>query len=759
MDKPSDTSPLQEGIPIAHLRLDPLGQLLLHPLQEHLVATAERARQFADEFGAGDWAYIAGLWHDLGKYQSEFQSYLKAAADPDAHIERSPIERSPKRVDHSTPGAAMAVQNWGDTFGGMLAYLIAGHHAGLPDFESGEASGQSALRARLERARQSGVVERLIGQPPVEALLRQERPVSKPPGKDNEERLEGLHLWLRMLFSCLTDADFLDTEAFMDASRRERRDGWPRLEALLPVFEDYMTCFKADSPVNEVRAQVLRQCREAAARQPGRFSLTVPTGGGKTLASLAFALHHGKVHNKRRMIYVIPYTSIIEQTADIFRRVFEPLGETVVEHHSNAESRPEEETSQTRLACENWDAPLIVTTSVQFFESLYAARTSRARKLHNLANSVVVLDEAQLIPPEFRKSLLSTLRLLTDHYGVTLVLSTATQPALGSVKGMGSGYRGLEPVEEIVAAPDELHGRLRRVGVQLPEDMHSPIEWEVLAEELLEHPSLLCIVNRRDDCRVLHGLMPDGTIHLSALMCGQHRADTIAEIKARLKRGEAVRVISTQLVEAGVDLDFPVVYRAMCGLDSIAQAAGRCNREGRLEGLGSVRVFIPPGMNVGLMAKAEQAAREVLHGYTGDPLQPALYTQYFENFYSRIDPDRRSIEKRLRPNGDIGIYFRTVAAQFRLIDDGYHLPVFVAYGEAGWKLIDQLRRLGPERWLMRRMQRYSVNLTQKDHGRLCRDGFIEEVYPGIFVQRLNGLYEDQRGVVLDPVLSAEDSIV
>lgn len=738
----------------AHIRSSEVGEPITHPLTEHLEKTSQLAQEFAAHFGAGVWAGLAGLWHDLGKYQPAFQSYLLAAADPDAHI-----EGAPKRVDHSTPGAALAVRVLGKGEGDLLAYLIAGHHAGLPDYDAAEAGGEASLLARLHRAEGSGAVDALLEATEINSLIQQEKPVPMLPGRDREEKEEGLHLWLRMLFSCLTDADFLDTEAFMDVSKHEGRGGWPQLEEMLPVLETYMERFKPDTEVNRIRAEVLQTCRQKASRPPGRFSLTVPTGGGKTLASLAFALHHARRHSKRRIVYVIPYTSIIEQTADVFRRVFESLGEVVVEHHSNADSSPEKEDSRSRLASENWDAPLIVTTSVQFFESLYAARTSRVRKLHNLVDSVVVLDEAQLIPPEFRKSLLSTLRLLTDYYGVTLLLSTATQPALCSVESLEIRYRGLEPVHELIPAPAELHERLRRVRVRLPQDMSTPVEWESLADRLKQHDSLLCIVNRRDDCRTLHALMPPDTIHLSALMCGQHRAEVIFAIKRRLAAGEPVQVISTQLVEAGVDLDFPVVYRAMAGLDSIAQAAGRCNREGRLNGMGEVRVFIPPSSTMGLMARAEQAAREVLHGYEGDPLDPALYTRYFENFYRRIDPDRKQIEDLLKPHGGIGIYFRTAAERFKLIDDGYQQPVFVGYGEKGWALIDQLRRLGPERWLMRRLQRYSVNLTKRDHERLSRDGFIEELTSGVYVQALSGLYDNAVGLVLEPVLDSSEYMV
>src|SRR5262249_31972053 len=266
------------------------------------------------------------------------------------------------------------------------------------------------------------------------------------------------------------------------------------------------------------------------------------------------------------------------QTADIFRQVF---GEQVIEHHSNLD--PDQETAQSRLAAENWDAPIIVTTNVQFLESLFAARPSRCRKLHNIVNSAVVLDEAQLLTPEFLQPILDVLSLLVAHYKVTLLLSTATQPALNSRRGFERNFRGLDGVREIIPDPDALYLDLQRVRTRIPADLKRPTSWEQLATEVQQYPSVLCVVNRREDCRALWRLMPPESVHLSALVCAEHRSRVIAEIKRKLATGEPVRVISTQLVEAGVDLDFPVVYRAVAGLDSIAQAAGRCNREGRLQ--------------------------------------------------------------------------------------------------------------------------------------------------------------------------------
>ncbi|WP_419607186.1 CRISPR-associated helicase Cas3', partial [Thiolapillus sp.] len=385
-------------------------------------------------------------------------------------------------------------------------------------------------------------------------------------------------------------------------------------------------------------ADILRQCRGSAAKDPGFFSLTVPTGGGKTLSGMAFAMDHALIHGKRRIIHVIPYTSIIEQTANIFRKIFD---EAVIEHHSSLD--PDQETARSRLAVENWDAPVIVTTSVQFFESLFAARTSRCRKLHNLVDSVVVLDEVQLLPPAFLQPILDTLNLLVEHYGVTVVLSTATQPALETRRDSfgRNQLRGLDHVHEIIADPDVLYSALERVRVHLPDDLNAGTDWQTIANEVTGHDSVLVIVNTRRQARELHALLPPGTIHLSALMCGEHRSDVIAGIKQKLNNGEPMRVVSTQLVEAGVDLDFPVVYRALAGLDSIAQAAGRCNREGRLAS-GEVVVFVPPEpAPPGMMRRAAAKTVSVLAGNGDDPLARSNFSTFFRLFYDDTDLDEK----------------------------------------------------------------------------------------------------------------------
>ena len=363
-----------------------------------------------------------------------------------------------------------------------------------------------------------------------------------------------LHLWVRMLFSCLVDADFLDTEQFMTPQNfvlRNRQIDLSELKSRYDSFMAQMSANASKTEINKIRAEILSDCRSGASKEPGLFSLTVPTGGGKTLAAMGFALDHAIKYGKSRIIVAIPYTSIIEQTAEVYKNVFkngdENLSNIVLEHHSNID--PDKETTKSKLASENWDAPIVVTTNVQLLESLFAAKTSRCRKIHNIANSVIILDEAQMLPPEYLKPILASLESLTNDFGCSVVLCTATQPTLQGHIGsdpapndMG-GFEGLpsESVRELIANPLQLFERMKRTSVKcIPEKMNS---WENVAELVQQYEQVLCIVNTRKDCKLLYDAMHPDTIHLSALMCGQHRSNLIAEIKQKLKHHLPVLIV------------------------------------------------------------------------------------------------------------------------------------------------------------------------------------------------------------------------
>lgn len=726
----------QEYTFIAHVLPCDDGTFRLHSLEDHLKGVAALAEAFGSKFGSGDWAYVAGLWHDLGKYSKEFQSYIRRASgfDSGAHL-----EGQPGRVDHSTAGAIYSVtpEQLGRS-GRVLAYLIAGHHAGLPDWLS-EDAGRSSLESRLEKR---SLLDAVFASSPPQSILEPPKPTSKPTGRDPA-------LWMRMLFSSLVDADFLDTEFFMDPQRAQLRENRGfAVSELKSVFDEYMEVKQAaarNTVINGVRAKIFERCKQAASGTPGVYSLTVPTGGGKTLSSLAFALEHAVTHGKERIIYVIPYTSIIEQTAQIFRSIF---GDQIIEHHSNID--PSVETPKSRLACENWDGPLIVTTSVQFFESLFAARTSRVRKLHNIVNSVVILDEAQLLPPDFLLPVIDVIRELCANYSVTCLLSTATQPALSPKTTLDFDFPGIPDIQEIMEDSDGLYESLKRVEIVVPNNFNSGRSWESIARELETHEKVLCIVNRRADCRELCKLMPEGTIHLSGLMCGEHRSEVIDTIKFLLGQSETLRVISTQLVEAGVDIDFPVVFRALAGIDSIAQAAGRCNREGLLS-IGKLVVFVPPHPAPrGHLRQAESCGKQILMNNENDPLSPKSFTAFFEQLFWKKGEslDKHGIRQLLRLNEGLEISFRSAAARFKIIDEGQQLPVIVRFSHSP-ELISELIARGPTRALMRRLQRFIVNIPKPIHSKLVASGDLVEIHKGIFAQAHEGLYDRHLGLRID----------
>lgn len=690
-----------------------------HPLETHLRDTASKAQEFAELWCAGDWAWNAGWLHDLGKADSIFQGYLRR----ENNLDDTGYDLG--RVNHSSAGAAGA-EAWNKQAGRILAYLVAGHHAGLPDWHPSD-TWNAALQIRLGEGRENLQRVSVFA----DEVLAKLQPVARPPFV----KAENFHFWVRMLFSCLVDADFLDTEQFMEGSKAQERGQHPRIADLAPrLFQalDKLERDAAKSPVNAIRAEIRRACEQMAEKPKGLFSLTVPTGGGKTLSAMAFALRHALKYGLRRVIYVIPYTSIIEQTGRTLAGIFGR--ENVVEHHSNLST--EKETLRSQLATENWDAPIIVTTNVQFFESLYAAKPSRCRKLHNIANSVVILDEAQLLPPELLTPCVDVMNDLVFSYGVTLVLATVTQPAL--------------PIKaaEIIAPELKLYERLKRTDFSFPADLNQTTDWPTLARRLQQHEQVLCIVNSRRACHDLFKLMPSGTIHLSALMCGAHRSEVIDDIRQRLKEGKPARVISTQLVEAGVDIDFPVVYRALTGLDSIAQAAGRCNREGRLAS-GEVHVFVPPKPAPrGLLLKGENTTKELCA--TGfDMHAPSTYTRYFESFYPKLNDTgtrfRDWLVKDVNP--DLQVQFRTAAEEFRLIDDQAQRPVIVRYQDSA-SLIERLRHAGPTREIMRALQRYTVNVPTRMADAMNADGRLEEPWPGILAQSEFKIYDSQTGLAV-----------
>ena len=720
---------------VARIVQSPDGTWRAQSLLDHLVGTGEEAAVFAQPFGASDWARLAGRLHDLGKYQPAWQDYIRRTT---GFWTDQPAARKGS-IPHAIAGAVHAIDRFGE-FGKLLAYPIAGHHGGLPDWHSSSVQPAGNLLARLA---QKDLWERVVREPIPSEIT--EAPMPAPPAIATAE---GMHLWIRMLFSCLVDADSLDAERFEDDSRSSTRDAWRGLSDLLPLLDDYLVRLPRRGAIDDLRTNIRAQAVSRIAEHPGFFSLTVPTGGGKTLTSLEFAIRHALQHGQTRVIYAIPYVSIIEQTAEVFRDV---LGDrsAVLEHHANLD--PHDTDEESRLAAETWDAPIVVTTVVQLFESLFASRRSRSRKVHNIAGSVLVLDEAQLLPPQFLHPITSILTELVRGYGVSVVLSTATQPALGPRATAGRQFRGIDGVRELMDAPETLWPAFDRVEVTWPADLDERSTWEDIATQLLAHRQVLCVVNTRADCRRLTSLLPDDTIHLSALMCAEHRSIVIARIKAHLKANEPIRVVSTQLVEAGVDIDFPVVFRALAGLDSIAQSAGRCNREGRLD-RGRVVVFVPPThAPIGHLRKGEQATRALLSATsTDDALTPAGFRRYFDLLYSSVDLDKEGIVTMLTEGAQRGEFpFKTVATKFQLIAEEGSGTILVPFGDTGLELVELLERIGPERSLLRRLQRFTVSIHQGQVRGLLSIGAIREVGQDMYTLVERERYDPRLGLVVD----------
>jgi len=725
------------------------------PLAEHLRRTAERAALFAADLGLEKLAYVTGLFHDLGKYNPDFQRRLDGAKI---------------QVDHSTAGARLLLDLTGGVdrvMAELVAYAILGHHAGLPDRKTSDHSCFAERIRRFQNRLDSCWQKELAGYE-LENLMPDW--FGRVLTRDNPHHAFDLSVIVRMLFSCLVDADYKETERYYAAIEgREVDRNWPLLQDVLPDlrarFDVYMAGLNSDGEVNRLRREILEHVRGKAGMAPGLFTLTVPTGGGKTLASLGFALDHAAARGLSRIIYAIPFTSIIDQTAKIFRDV---LGEEyVLEHHSaieldEAAARKRaagdvdwpETRDRLKLAMEDWAAPIVVTTNVQFFESLFAARTSRARKLHNIAGSVIILDEAQTIPLPLLKPCVRMLDTLARLFRCSIVLCTATQPALGKphfADGLDLEGRELAP------EPKRLFHSLRRTHV----DRAGPMNNDALVAALREAPQGLVIVNSRRHALDLHrqakaeGL--DGLLHLTTRQCAADRREILVKVRERLRAELPCRVIATSLIEAGVDVDFPRVWRAEAGLDQVLQAAGRCNREGRRPVEASIVTvfeapdYKPPSEIKSLIGSAERA----ISGFAGDLQSLEAIERYFREIYWQKGEglDAGNICKKFQLGlNETDFAFREVANRFRMIESDMQ-PVVVRWDE---KAKEAVNKLGQERILSgkvaRELQSYVVQTPAKARALLIENGHVVFAYPELrgdqfAVLERNSLYDGDVGLL------------
>lgn len=712
----------------AHFRQDSSGEPVYQTVAEHLTGTAALCRGFAEEFGAGTDGELAGLSHDLGKCTEAFQNRL---------LHNGQI------VDHATAGA-IACARRGQIF---AAACVVGHHGGLPDVGNIKTAqaGDATLYGRLKEGLEEQYLERCG-----------DSGVALPPCVSSaapEQNLLMMSFWTRMLYSCLVDADYLDTERFMQGERG--RGGAEDLETLLAKLEAHIALWQnPQTALNRLRCDILHTCLNAGEREKGLYTLTVPTGGGKTVASLAFALRHAAAHQMRRVIYVIPYTSIIDQNAKVFRDI---LGSgNVLEHHCGVQfdlsDKASSEDARKARASENWDMPVVVTTAVQLFESMYANRASKCRKLHSLANSVIIFDEAQMLPLPQLRPCVAAMASLVRLFHSTVVLCTATQPALND---LFQKYAPGCPIRELCSQTATLYDEFRRVNFQLA----GVLTDEALVERLRGHEQALCIVNSRKAAQQIFALLPkEGSYHLSTLMIPAQRQALLQQIRARLNRKEICRVVSTSLIEAGVDIDFPAVYREMAGLDSVLQTAGRCNREGKRPADESiVTIFERTEPVPRMFQKAVDISKRVLAG-GHDPNSPEAIRQYF-NYLRSFSGEALDKDESIRAfeQGISGcmLPFCTVAEKFRLIDENT-FTIYVPYQEEGAALISRLQVGMCSKELYRKLGRYAVSVYQQHFRALYDVGAIQTAKE---VPTLDGnsailtdmsLYSETMGLSLEP---------
>lgn len=693
-------------------------------LVEHLRDVGTLAGSFGAKFGSEEWARVAGVLHDLGKFGGEFQLRVRRENGlSTAHLEAADL----RERDHSTAGAIRAASEMG-SMGFLTAFAIAGHHVGLANLRDlRERLAKPSKRAIYEDAQRRGGKDILVEEPPIPAIL--------------EENPGASEMWVRMILSALVDADRLDVARFYGREGPEDRAAVD-LRELNRLLEDHVRRKYGDSaaPLDTLRRKVRQACLAAAEQPPGTYSLTAPTASAKTLNLMAFALLHAIRNNLDRVIVALPYIALIEQVAKTYREVFGE--ELVVEHHSAIDV--DRETVYNALSCENWDAPIIVTTQVQLLESLFGNRPSKVRKLHNLARSVVVFDESQTLPAHLLKPILSGLRDLTQSFGASLLFCSATQPALGA-GNFSDPKMGLD-MREII--PSELRAPLRRCEVRWPSDLYAPAAYADLARQAAEEPDVMLVTHTRADARELcehvdATLGNEETLFLSGSMCPAHRSEVVGRILAA-KSGQdaALRLVATQLVDCGGDFSFRVAFRAMAGMDRLAQIQGRINRE--MRGTGLLHVFVPASdPPPGILGRALDVTRGMVReGYT-DLEDPEVVLRYFRRLYMTTDDDAGGIEVA-RQN----LKFGYVAEAFEVIDseEGWTRPLVIELGEQGKKIVDQLRREGPSRRLSRGLQRYTVLAPRKALATWIAQGQVEVVAETINVLVDPSLYDGRFGL-------------
>lgn len=648
-------------------------------IKEHLEGTAERAGEFAEKFGKKEWGYCCGMLHDIGKYSEEFQRKIQ--------------EDTNDRVDHATAGAQVCKERGG--YYSILSYCIAGHHAGLPDY--GNTAMSSSLCGRWKK--------RICDYHAYKDEIKIPKLDTDPIVFSKDRNMDfALGTFIRMLYSCLVDADFLDTESFMKNGDTGRNSG-ESMETLQNRLEKHISEWLKNTDtdtINGRRTEILKNCIKEGKQKEGIFRLTVPTGGGKTLASLAFALEHAVKNHKDRIIYVIPYTSIIEQNAQVFREI---LGEdNVLENHCNVDYESSEEFKPMQLASENWDKPVVVTTNVQFFESLFANKSSKCRKLHNIANSVVILDEAQMLPMDYLKPCTAMLQELVDGYRTSIVLCTATQPTLDAF------FRENALIKELCPRMEEQFQFFQRVNYQ----NLGKIRWDDLLEKLKRENNALCIVNTKKAAQMIYKEIDgEGIYHLSTSMYPKHRKRVLKKIRERLKNNEKCIVISTSLVEAGVDLDFARVYRQIAGLDSMIQAAGRCNREGKRKLSDSMVYIFDLEESYPVQSQRQQmdVSKGILQDYA-DIADLKAITDYFTRLYHYrgTSLDKKKIMDEFQK---MECNFAKVAKEFRLIEENTRM-IFINREPEADELLQELRIKGVRRERMRKAGQYCIQVYDNE---------------------------------------------